>query len=67
MKRTLSNTPDTDDQLIKLSRYGPLRTGSVNTQVRAVHSQTASLRSHATHKEQHSVCIVEPKSNLNET
>jgi len=54
-----SNTPDTDDQLIKLSLYGPLRNGSMNTQVRAVHRQTASLRSR--------VCIVKPKSNLNET
>ncbi|ROL49570.1 hypothetical protein DPX16_15896 [Anabarilius grahami] len=45
MKRTLSNNPDTVDQLIKLSLYGPLRTGSMNTQVRAVHGQTASLRS----------------------
>ncbi len=60
-------TPDTDDQLIKLSRYGPLRTGSMNTQVSSCPQSTASLRSHATHKEQRSVCIVEPKSNLNET
>lgn len=48
MKRTLGNTPDTDDQLIKLSLYGPLRTGSMNTQVRAVHGQTASLCSRET-------------------
>lgn len=67
MKRTLSNTPDTDDQLIKLSRYGPLCTGSMNTQVQAFHSQTVSLRSRVTQEEQRSVCIVELKSTLNET
>lgn len=42
MKRTLANTPDTTDHLIKLRNYGPLRTGSMNTQVQAVHSQTAT-------------------------
>lgn len=67
MKRTLSNTPDTDDQLIKLGIYGPSHTGSMNTQARAVHSQTASLHSYATEEKECSVCIVEPKSNLNET
>lgn len=55
MKRTLSNTPDTNDQLIKLSLYGALRTGSMNTQVHTVHRQATFLHSHC-------VCIAEPKS-----
>lgn len=38
----IANTPDTTDHLIKLRIYGPLRTGSMNTQVQAVHRQTAT-------------------------
>ncbi len=64
MKRTLSNTPDTDDQLIKLVHYAlgqwthKFELSTVK-QLLCVHMQRR--------KNSAGFFIVEPKSNLNET